>query len=85
VITAIDLTRSQSILDCSNPQSSCLAFADAQSCRHFPNRHPVRKQFSRTPASAPRLRGAVRGRIAKIAKPTIEISDKVRLNLEKFV
>jgi hypothetical protein len=24
-------------------------------------------------------------RIAKIAKPTIEISDKVRLNLEKFV
>ena len=23
--------------------------------------------------------------IAKIAKPTIEISDKVRLNLEKFV
>jgi hypothetical protein len=28
---------------------------------------------------------AGRGRIAKIAKPTIEISDKVRLNLEKFV
>jgi hypothetical protein len=23
--------------------------------------------------------------IAKIAKPTVEISDKVRLNLEKFV
>jgi hypothetical protein len=29
--------------------------------------------------------GGHRGRIAKIAKPTIEISDKVRLNLEKFV
>jgi hypothetical protein len=29
--------------------------------------------------------GIGRGRIAKIAKPTIEISDKVRLNLEKFV
>jgi putative tryptophan/tyrosine transport system substrate-binding protein len=27
----------------------------------------------------------VRGRIAKIAKPTIEISDKVRMNLDKFV
>ncbi len=31
----------------------------------------------------PRLAPA--DRIAKIAKPTIEISDKVRLNLEKFV
>ena len=25
------------------------------------------------------------GEIAKIAKPTVEISDKVRVNLEKFV